>query len=132
MALEPTCLALLTLRSDTFMPAEILIDNQRCNGGWPSFARDDQSSGLTGLALLTLNSFGIAPDARKCAVRWLLRTRGKEASWPLHACDRSVDRLQRRLGCLARSEPLTDIATLAIAVLALDCTGSGNPFKLPE
>jgi hypothetical protein len=267
MALEPTCLALLALRPDTFMPTQILIDSQFPDGGWPSFAGDDQSSGLTGLALLTLNRFGIAHHARRRAVRWLIQTRSKEADWPwnwkfrtrdthvrfdpskfgwpwhngtcswvvptsfavlalkrefpdnrpravarriqtgvemlfdracprggwnagngvvygrpmaphidstaiallalqhegaseiaalslawldgqasdcnapwslawsivaLHGCDRPVDRLQRRLACLAQSEPLRDIATLAITVLALDCEASANPFHFPE
>jgi len=82
MALEPTCLALLTLRSERSVDAKILDDAQRSDGGWGAFADDDQASGLTGLALLTLNTLGTFEPARSRAVRWLLNNRGKEASWP--------------------------------------------------
>jgi hypothetical protein len=81
-ALEPTCLGLLALRSERSVDASILVETQRSDGGWEAFADDDQASGLTGLALLTLNTLGAFEPARSRAVRWLLKSRGKEASWP--------------------------------------------------
>jgi hypothetical protein len=82
MALEPTCLGLLALRSDRPVGASILVETQRSDGGWGAFADDDQASGLTGLALLALNTLRTVEPARNRAVRWLLNHRGKEASWP--------------------------------------------------
>jgi hypothetical protein len=82
MALEPTCLGLLALRSERSVDASILVETQRSDGGWGAFADDDQASGLTGLALLALNTLGTVEPARNRAVRWLLNHRGKEASWP--------------------------------------------------
>ena len=82
MALEPTCLALLALHSQPFIDANILVDAQRSDGGWGAFADDDQASGLTGLALLALNTLGTVEPARSRAVCWLLNHRGKEAGWP--------------------------------------------------
>jgi hypothetical protein len=82
MALEPTCLALLALLSKAGNGARILIRCQHPDGDWGTFAGDDDASGLTGLALLTLNALGIDSDARSRAVRCLLRIRGREADWP--------------------------------------------------
>jgi hypothetical protein len=81
MALEPTCLSLLTLRSETSANAQVLRDAQHPDGSWGSFATDDESSGLTGLALLTLNTLGTFPDAATQAADWLLDAKGREASW---------------------------------------------------
>jgi hypothetical protein len=82
MALEPTCLALVALRSERSVDANTLVNTQRSDGGWGAFVDDDQASGLTGLALLALNTPGTVEPARSRAVRWLLNNRGKEASWP--------------------------------------------------
>jgi hypothetical protein len=82
MALEPTCLALLALRSKAGNGARILTHCQRPDGGWGSFEGDDQSCGLTSLALLTLNGLGVADGARQRAANWLLQIRGREADWP--------------------------------------------------
>lgn len=81
-ALEPTCLVLLALRPTDQDCGQILADIQRPDGGWGSFAGDDESSGLTGLALLTMKTLDFGHEARRRAVRWLLQTRGKEADWP--------------------------------------------------
>jgi hypothetical protein len=81
-ALEPTCLALLALRATEPRDAHILTETQRRDGGWGSFAGDEQSSGLTGLALLTLNMFEISGRARCGAMNWLLNHEGKEAHIP--------------------------------------------------
>ncbi|MGH9351251.1 MAG: hypothetical protein ACRD2G_03685, partial [Terriglobia bacterium] len=67
MALEPTCLALLALRSTNPIRTQVLADSQRPDGSWGSFAGDDQSSGLTGLALLTLSTLAIGHQARRRA-----------------------------------------------------------------
>lgn len=123
MALEPTCLALLALRPDTCISAKILIDSQRPYGGWASFAGDDQSSGLTGLALLALNKFGIAHHARRRAVCWLLQTRGKETSWPWNWKFRTRDTHVRfdpsRFGWPWYAGTCSWVVPTALAVLAL-------------
>jgi hypothetical protein len=81
MALEPTCLALLALRVQPSVSATVLLKAQRHDGSWGSFATDDEASGLTGLALLTLNTLGTFPDAASRAADWLLDAKGREASW---------------------------------------------------
>ena len=80
-ALEPTCLALLALRLQPSVSATVLLKAQRPDGSWGSFASDDEASGLTGLALLTLNTLGTFPDAATRAADWLLAASGREASW---------------------------------------------------
>jgi squalene cyclase len=81
MGLEPTCLALLALRLQPSVSATGLLKAQRRDGSWGSFATDDETSGLTGLALLTLNTLGTFPDAASHAADWLLDAKGREASW---------------------------------------------------
>lgn len=81
VALEPTCLGLLAMCPDARTNTKILIDSQRHDGGWGSFAGDDESGGLAGLALFTLNTLDVGHEARSRAVRWLRQTRGKEADW---------------------------------------------------
>ena len=81
ITLEPTCLALLALRLDPNTKAQVLLDAQRPDGSWGAFAADDGPSGLTGLALLTLNTLGTFPDAASHAADWLLDAKGREASW---------------------------------------------------
>lgn len=81
MALEPTCLALLALRLERCASAQVLLDAQRPDGSWGSFATDAEASGLTGLALLTLNTLGTFPGTATRAADWLLDAKGREASW---------------------------------------------------
>src|SRR5205807_7145262 len=81
VGLEPTCLALLALRGEPPTSAHVLLDVQRPDGSWGSFATDDEASGLTSLALLTLNNLGVFPQAASRAADWLLATQGREASW---------------------------------------------------
>src|SRR2546428_8114731 len=94
MALEPTCLALLALRGKPCANAQVLLDAQLPEGSWGSFATDDEASGLTGLALLTLNALGTFPDAATQASDWLVGAQGREASWfwkwKFHARDTHV------------------------------------------
>ncbi len=81
MALEPSCLALMALRHDSRAGAEVLLNAQQADGSWGSFASDDEASGLTGLALLSLNTLGTFPTAAKKAADWLLDAKGREANW---------------------------------------------------
>ena len=81
MGLEPTCLALLALRPKPSTSAHVLFEAQRPDGSWGSFATDDEASGLTALALLTLNNLGVFPQAASRAADWLLAAQGREASW---------------------------------------------------
>jgi len=83
-ALEPTCLALLALRLQN-IPAgtygiEALQRLQNPDGGWPAFNGDREACGLTGLAVLTLNTLG-QPNGIEPSIEWLLRSRGREAHW---------------------------------------------------
>jgi len=81
IALEPTCLALMALGLAQHANVQVLLDDQRPDGSWGAFGDDDEASGLTGLALLALNTMGAFPDAATRAVRWLLDTKGREANW---------------------------------------------------
>jgi hypothetical protein len=81
MAIEPTCLALLALRQDQRTNAQSLLGAQRPDGSWGAFATDDEPSGLTGLAFLTLNTLGMFPEAADRAADWLLKAKGREAHW---------------------------------------------------
>jgi hypothetical protein len=74
-------LALLALRSQPLVSATVLLKAQRPDGSWGSFAADDEASGLTGLALLTLNNLGMFADAATRAAGWILDAIGREASW---------------------------------------------------
>lgn len=82
MALEPTCLALMALRLARPANTQVLLDAQRPDGSWGSFASDDEASGLTGLALLTLKALRASPSAANQAADWLLHAKGREANWP--------------------------------------------------
>ena len=83
-ALEPTCLALLALRLQNIPArsrgARALQRQQNAKGGWPAFAGDREACGLTGLAVLTLNTLG-QPNGIEPSIEWLLRSRGREAHW---------------------------------------------------
>ena len=81
MDLESTCLALLALRLERSASARVLLDTQCPDGSWGSFETADEASGLTGLALLTLNNLGMFADSSSRAAGRLLQTKGREASW---------------------------------------------------
>lgn len=123
MALEPTCLALLALRSKKRDGAQILTDCQRPDGGRGAFAEDEQSCGLTGLALLTLNALGICDPSRRRAIDWLLRIRGKEAVWPWTRKFRRLDNHVRfdpaKFGWPWQPGTCSWVVPTAFAVLAL-------------
>ncbi|HEV2416523.1 MAG TPA: prenyltransferase/squalene oxidase repeat-containing protein [Terriglobia bacterium] len=122
-ALEPTCLALLALRRDSSIDTNILVHTQRSDGGWGAFTGDDQASGLSGLALLTLNTLGTFQRARSRAVRWLLNNRGKEASWPWNWKFRTRDTHARfdpdKFGWPWQPGTCSWVVPTAFAVLAL-------------
>jgi hypothetical protein len=90
-ALEPTCLALMALRQSPTANPQVLLNTQRPDGSWGSFANDDEASGLTGLALLTLNSLRASPAAAARTVDWLLDAKGREATWPSKCKFRTTD-----------------------------------------
>jgi hypothetical protein len=71
----------MALRLQPSASATVLLKRQRPDGSWGSFAADDEASGLTGLALLTLNTLGTFPDAASRASGWILHASGREASW---------------------------------------------------
>ncbi len=91
MALEPTCLVLMALRQERCADVQVLLNAQQSDGSWGSFASDDEASGLTGLALLTLNTLGVVPRAATQAANWLLETKGREANWPWRWKFRTTD-----------------------------------------
>jgi hypothetical protein len=71
----------MALRLQPSASATVLLKGQRPDGSWGSFTADDEASGLTGLAVLTVNTLGMFADAASHAVDWLLDTKGREASW---------------------------------------------------
>jgi hypothetical protein len=65
-------------------------------------------------------------QASSCSALWSL-------AWSILALDAYhilVAPLQERLATLTEPGEVDDTATLAAAALALDCTASGNPFKV--
>lgn len=125
-ALEPTCLALLALRpSDkpaTVLGIESLLRLQHPDGSWPALAGDQQGCGLTGLAVLTLNNFGVASNIER-ATAWLLQCRGKEThwlwNWKFCARDTHVRFDPSRYGWPWQSGTLSWVVPTAFAVIAL-------------
>ena len=123
MALEPTCLALLALRLDRRANAQVLLDAQHPDGSWGSFATDDEASGLTGLALLTLNTLGMFPGAATRAADWLLDAKGREASWlwkwKFRTTDTRVSFDPDKFGWSWEPKTCSWVAPTAFALLAL-------------
>ena len=123
MAIEPTCLALLALRQDQRTNAQSLLGAQRPDGSWGAFATDDGPSGLTGLALLTLNSLGTFPEAANRAAHWLLQVRGREASrlwkWKFRTTDTRVRFDPDKFGWPWQPGTCSWVVPTAFAVLAL-------------
>jgi len=125
-ALEPTCLALLALRSrDTprrSLGIESLLRFQNPDGSWAALAGDREGCGLTSLAVLTLNNFGVASHVER-AIEWLLRCRGKEAHWrwrwKFHARDTHVRFDPSKFGWPWQPGTLSWVVPTAFAVIAL-------------
>ena len=85
-ALEPTCLALLTLRSSASPARErglqFLLKAQHLNGSWPAFTTDDQEgSWVTALAVISLVNCAAVTPAIERGLKWLLSSKGREAHW---------------------------------------------------
>src|SRR5215472_12542592 len=83
-ALEPTCLALLCLRSSASSARErgvqFLLKAQHPNGSWPAFAADDQEgSWVTALAVICLVNCAEVTPAIERGLKWLLSSKGREA-----------------------------------------------------
>jgi hypothetical protein len=85
-ALEPTCLALLSLRSSASAARErglqFLLKAQHPNGSWPAFDADDQEgSWVTALAVICLVHCAEVTPAIERGMKWLLSSKGREAHW---------------------------------------------------
>jgi hypothetical protein len=85
-AVEPTALALLALPLKAAFQRgaaiAFLLRTQNPNGSWPAFVGDDEKgSGLTGLALYALHRCSVEGVATDRAIRWLLRSQGRESNW---------------------------------------------------
>jgi hypothetical protein len=121
-ALEPTCLALLALHRAGQGP-EPLLDRQLRDGSWAAFDGDTESSGLMGLALLTLNAFGVEDVQRRRAETWLIHARGRESVWPWRWKFRTLDtRVQfnpAKFGWPWQPATCSWVVPTAFAVLAL-------------
>ncbi len=127
-ALEPTCLALLALRSDTCpapdLAVRFLVDTQNLNGSWPAFSGDDQEGcGLTGLAIFALHRSSVQGRATERAVHWLLRLRGWEShwlwQWKFQTTDRHVRFDPDKFGWPWMPETVSWVVPTAYSLLAL-------------
>ena len=134
-ALEPTCLALLALRSDPGPARDLairfLLDIQNPNGSWPAFAGDNlEGSGLTGLSLLALNRCGIKGEATDQGFQWLLNLRGWESHWlwrwKFKTSDRHVRFDPDKFGWPWMPETVSWVVPTAYSLLALTAS-----FKTP-
>lgn len=95
-ALEPTCLAILTLRHQTGVHVEKALNRiaqlQHQDGSWPVFdGAGREGAWTTALAVLSLLSFGSKGGSLQRAIGWLLSQRGREADWFWRWKFRTVD-----------------------------------------
>ena len=126
---EPTCLSALALRTESDSSGlKVLLGSQRHDGGWGAFPGDEASSGLTGLALLVLNTYGIGGHSALRAVDWLLDTKGQEAHWIWKWKFRTTDRHVRfnpdMFGWPWQSGTCSWVVPTAFTLLALKQSGS--------
>ena len=125
-ALEPTCLALLALRPRdrvaTVSGIQALLRLQNADGSWRALAGDREECGLTGLAVLTLNNFGVENNTQH-AIEWLVRCHGKEAhrlwKWKFRTRDTRVQFDPSKYGWPWQSGTLSWVVPTAFAVIAL-------------
>src|SRR5439155_3312486 len=123
--------------------ADMLLDRACPKGGWnagngvvygvPMAPHID----ATATALLALRS---EPRNKliERSLRWLAHEAyGCPSPWSLawsilalDAHDRPVEPLQQRLITLTEPDETHDTATLSVIAIALDCTASGNPFRV--
>jgi hypothetical protein len=127
-ALEPTCLALLTLRANEgltrYRAIHFLLQMQNPNGSWPAFVGDDaEGCGLTGLALYALLRSGVTCEATHRAARWLLNLKGWESHWLWKWKFRTTDRHVRfdpdKFGWPWTPETVSWVVPTAYSLLAL-------------
>lgn len=127
-ALEPTCLALLSLHSDEHPARQraiyFLLGMQNPNGSWPAFLGDDmEGCGLTGLALYALRQCDVTGHATDRAIRWLLNLRGWESHWLWKWKFRTTDRHVRldpdKFGWPWNPETVSWVVPTSYALLAL-------------
>jgi len=140
-ALEPTCLALLALRSDR-SPARdrairFLLATQNPNGSWPAVVGDDpEGSGLSGLALFALDRCGIKGEAIDRGFRWLLNLRGWESHWlwrwKFKTSDRHVRFDPDKFGWPWIPETVSWVVPTACSILALKARFGTSPPDLPH
>jgi len=141
MAVEPTALALLALPSTLalkrYAAIESLLDMQNPNGGWPAFSGDDEhGSGYTGLAVYALGQCGESGMPTKRAVRWLLRSRGRESywlwKWKFRTTDRRVRFDPNKFGWPWMPETVSWVFPTAYSLLALKRAHAASHQRLLE
>jgi hypothetical protein len=137
-ALEPTCLALLALRSqDTSarnLEIESLLRLENPDGSWPAFAGAQEGCGLTGLAVVTLNNCGASSNVLD-SIEWLIRLRGKESHWlwrwKFRARDTHVGFNPGKFGWPWEPGTLSWVVPTAFSIIALrQCFPSHRKQKL--
>ena len=127
-AVEPTALALLALPLNSVGERDavvgFLLRIQNPNGSWPAFVGDDEAgSGFTGLALYALDRCGVGREATDRAIRWLLRTRGREShllwKWKFRILDRHVRFDPGKFGWGWMQETISWVVPTSYSLLAL-------------
>lgn len=138
-ALEPTCLALLALRSDEGPAPDrairFLLGIQNLNGSWPGFlGNDTDGCGLTGLALYALQRSGIKGRPTERALDWLLNLRGWESHWLWKWKFRTTDRHVRfdpdKFGWPWTPETVSWVVPTSYSLLALKDLPSPSQTQL--
>jgi hypothetical protein len=130
-ALEATCLAFLVLASASQSPdLQPLLEQQLKDGSWPALDGDTEPSGLTGLALITLNTLGGQGVSRQRAQEWLLMSRGRESQWPwkwkFRALDARVQFDPDKFGWPWQPATCSWVVPTALSVLALKQTPASS------
>jgi hypothetical protein len=105
---------------------------QKPDGSWPAIAGDQEGCGLAGLAVLTLQNFGVERSAER-AIEWLVRSRGKEARWlwrwKFRAQDTHVKFDPGKYGWPWQPGTLSWVVPTAFAVIALKQCFADNPSR---
>lgn len=128
VALEPSCLATLALRSRSdaaHRAQEFLLRIQSPNGSWPAFDGDDRDgSWVTSLAMIALRDYVPGIPARLRGFDWLLTFAGKESNWFWKWKFRSADRYVRfdpdKYGWPWVPDTVSWVVPTSFAILALN------------